>query len=64
MAITAEWRRQTEPATIRQCATCGQFGREGIEVCTAHHWVGGKGHELRTYCRDVPSCFARRDQPR
>ena len=51
-----------EIAGLRQCQTCGRVGREGIEVATQYHWTGGKGHELRTYCRDVPTCFRRLEE--
>ena len=49
-------------ADLRRCANCGRIGREGVEVMTAWHWQGGKGHVLATYCRDVPSCFGRRER--
>ena len=51
-----------QDADLRQCQTCGRVGREAIEVSTQYHWVGGRGHELRTYCVQTIACFARRER--
>ena len=54
--------RETAVPDYRICQNCGRIGREGIDVSTAHHWVGGIGHELRTYCIEMVLCFTRRER--
>ena len=51
----------TAVKNLRECATCGQVGREGVEVRTNLYYLGGVGHVLRTYCCDAITCFARRE---
>jgi hypothetical protein len=52
-----------QPATdLRRCDNCGRIGREGVDVSTTWHHLGGVGDVLRTYCREMVLCWTRQER--